>query len=313
MDEEAYRYVEGVRIHRVFRDEVIRSAIHYKPRDGDVFTVTYPKCGTNWTQFIIWNILSRAKPCSNVGEYGLMCPFIDLTGSKAAENPSRNGPIITHLPMSVFQPVENAKYVYVSRNPYDCAVSYYHFIKGITPKTVTDVSFKRFLSMFLDGKVIYGDYFDHLLPWYERRHDDNVLFVTYEELKEDTRKQVLRIGHFLGKEHGDALRENDDLLDRVMEACSLENMKVFLNDKPEERMKKVAEAAEESSQSPELPKSFSEEQVEMHEGAGFVRKGIVGDWKNYFTPEQIERTKAWIARKTEGSDVMSLWKDCGLP
>uniref|UniRef100_A0A023GI63 Putative tpa exp: sulfotransferase n=1 Tax=Amblyomma triste TaxID=251400 RepID=A0A023GI63_AMBTT len=312
MDEESYRDIEGVWMHKIFREETIRSAINYKPRDGDIITVTYPKCGTNWTNFIIWNILTRAKPCS-VGEYSLMCPFIDLIGTEAAYNPSRTGAIFTHLPMSVFQPVDQAKYVYVARNPYDCAVSYYHFIMGITPKAVTDVSFERFLTMFINGKVIYGDFFDHLLPWYERRHDANVLFITYEELKEDTRKQVVRIGEFLGREHGNALREDSDLLDKVMQACSLENMKVFLKDKPQDRVKKTVERAKETSQSCDLSKTSPEEEVEMHEGAGFVRKGIVGDWKNYFTPEQIERTKAWIAKKTQGSDVMSLWKDCGLP
>uniref|UniRef100_A0A1E1XIW9 Putative sulfotransferase n=1 Tax=Amblyomma aureolatum TaxID=187763 RepID=A0A1E1XIW9_9ACAR len=313
MDEGAYRDVDGVWLHSFFREETIRSAIKYKPRDGDIITVTYPKCGTNWTQFIIWNILTRAKPCSNIGEFILMCPFIDVTGAGPAEDPSRIGSVVTHLPMSVFKPVERAKYIYVSRNPYDCAVSFYHFVMGITPKTVTDVSFERFLSLFLDGKVMYGDYFDHLLPWYERRHDANILFITYEELKEDTRKHVLRIGDFLGKEHGDALRKVDGLLDRVMEACSLENMKVIMKDKPQERAKKMVETAEEKTQSSELFKNLPDEQVEMHEGAGFVRKGIVGDWKNYFTPDQIEQMKAWIGRKTQGSDVMTLWKDCGLP
>ncbi|KAK8764320.1 hypothetical protein V5799_033071 [Amblyomma americanum] len=242
-----------------------------------------------------------------------MCPFIDLTGAEAAENPSRTGSIVTHLPMSVFQPVEHAKYIYVARNPYDCAVSYYHFIKGITPKTVTDVSFERFLSMFVDGKVVYGDYFDHLIPWYERRHDANVLFITYEELKKDTREQVLKIGDFLGEKHGTALRQHEGLLDRVIEACSLEKMRVLLKDKPQDRIRKLVETAEEKSQSSELLKNLPEPEAEMHEGVGFVRKGIVGDWKNHFTPEQIERTKAWIAKKTQGSDVMTLWNDCGLP
>ncbi|KAK8764318.1 hypothetical protein V5799_033069 [Amblyomma americanum] len=215
--------------------------------------------------------------------------------------------------MSVFRPVRHAKYVYVARNPYDCAVSYYHFIKGATPKTTKDVSFERFLSMFLNGKVVYGDYFDHVIPWYDRRHDDNVLFITYEELKADTREQVLRIGDFLGKEHGNALRQDGALVQRVMDSSSFENMKVFFKEKPGERVKKIAETAGEKSERVEVSTGFPKDEVEMHEGSGFVRKGIVGDWKNYFTSEQVERTKAWIARKAQGSDVMTLWQEYGLP
>uniref|UniRef100_A0A1E1XIL0 Putative sulfotransferase n=1 Tax=Amblyomma aureolatum TaxID=187763 RepID=A0A1E1XIL0_9ACAR len=313
MDEESYREVDGIWLHKLFSDESFRSATKYKPRDGDVITVTYPKCGTHWAQFIIWNIMTRANPGPSVGEFSLMCPFLEMMGVEVAEKPSRIGPLVTHLPMSAFQPVENAKYVYVARNPYDCAVSYYHFLKGATPKTITDVSFERFLSMFLNGKVIYGDYFDHVIPWYDRRHDDNVLFITYEQLKADTREQVLRIGDFLGKEHGNALRQDDVLLERVMDACSFENMKVFFKEKPAERAKKIAETAKQKSERVEILLAFPIDKEEMHEGSGFVRKGIVGDWKNYFTPEQIERTKAWIARKTQGSDVMTLWEHCGLP
>ncbi|KAL1485188.1 hypothetical protein MTO96_032106 [Rhipicephalus appendiculatus] len=45
----------------------------------------------------------------------------------------------------------------------------------------------------------------------------------------------------------------------------------------------------------------------------FIRKGIVGDWRTHFTPEQIANTKAWIEEKTKGTDVMQLWSDIGLP
>lgn len=300
-------------MHNFFRDEAIRSVINFKPRDGDIVIITYPKCGTNWTTFIVYNILTRSKQLSNVGEFGLMCPFIEMTGAAAAENPSREGPIITHLPLRVFPPVDHAKYIYVARNPYDCAVSYYHFLKGITPKTVTDVSFEKFLPLFLSGKVIYGDYFDHLLAWYERRNDANVLFLTYEELKADTTGQVLKIADFLGNDHGAVLREDEAVLQKVLKACSLENMKVFFSDKPLDRAKKMVETAQEKPGSSEMLKNIPTSTVEMHEGAGFVRKGIVGDWRNYFTPEQINETKDWIARKTEGSDVITLWHNCDLP
>ncbi|XP_077521681.1 amine sulfotransferase-like isoform X1 [Amblyomma americanum] len=313
MDEALYRYVDGVWMHNFFRDETVRSAIKYKPRDGDVIIVTYPKCGTNWTQFIIWNILTRAKPSPDVGEFSLMSPFLEMTGAGAAENPSRIGPLVTHLPMSVFQPVEHAKYVYVARNPYDCAASYYHFIMGITPKTVTDVSFERFISMYLNGKVTSGDYFDHLLPRYEQRHDTNVMLMTYEELKMNTRAQVLKIAEFLEEEHATALLQDEGLVRTVIEVCSLEGMNAFFSETPEGRMKKLIEAALVNSKSFELLNSMPADHNEMHEGSVLVRRGFVGVWKNYLCREQIERTTTWIEQKTGANDVMTLWKDCDLP
>ncbi|KAL3199787.1 hypothetical protein MRX96_013452 [Rhipicephalus microplus] len=292
MDEESYHYVEGVWMHSFFQDDTIRSAVNYKHRDGDIFVVTYPKCGTHWMQFIVYNILTRAEPVSSLFEFRLKSPFMDLFGAAARIAP---------------------KYIYVARNPYDCAVSYCHFIKGITPKTVTNVSFEKFLSLYLKGKVIYGDYFDHLLPWYESRMADNIHFVTYERLKTDTSKKVLKIAEFLGEEHANALRNDKALLESVLNACSLEKMKVLFNDKPSERSKKLFKAALEKPEAVVTPKPGAEEEVQMHEGSAFVRKGIVGDWRNYFTTEQIERTKEWIAGKTQGSDVIDLWANCDLP
>ncbi|KAH9374970.1 hypothetical protein HPB48_004195 [Haemaphysalis longicornis] len=36
----------------------------------------------------------------------------------------------------------------------------------------------------------------------------------------------------------------------------------------------------------------------------FIRKGVVGDWRNHFNEDHISKMKTWIAQKTEGSDVM---------
>lgn len=66
----------------------------------------------------------------------------------------------------------------------------------------------------------------------------------------------------------------------------------------------------------ELMKSAKENFGDVWEKPGkgeFVRKGIVGDWKSYFSQEQIKRMKALIEKKTNGSDVMNLWKDVDLP
>ncbi|KAL1414125.1 hypothetical protein MTO96_000944 [Rhipicephalus appendiculatus] len=119
---------------------------------------------------------------------------------------------MTHLPFDKLTFSRQAKYIYVARNPYDCCVSFYYFAKGLTPKTCEDVSFEKFLEMFLKGKTLYGDYFDHLLSWYNRGHLNNLLFLTYEDLKKDTRSAVLRVAEFLGTQHGQLLKERQRCL-----------------------------------------------------------------------------------------------------
>ena len=36
----------------------------------------------------------------------------------------------------------------------------------------------------------------------------------------------------------------------------------------------------------------------------FVRKGQVGDWKNYFTEENIKIWDQWIAENVKGTDII---------
>lgn len=314
MNCEDYNIIRGLPMAKVFPDVNVRSAMDYQPRESDVIIVTYPKCGTTWAQYIVSNIITKGNTPNDPGEFMLHSPFIDLFGAEFAMNPARKGPIITHLPITVFPYTEQAKYIYITRNPYDCCVSKYHFLKGITPKAYEDVSFESFVKKFVSGRLLYGDYFDHLFPWYDLRNEANVLFFTYEELKTDTKQCIFKIAKFLGEDHIRALREDDVFLQRVVEATSLSNMKVVFNYSPYERVKRMLELPPEKSL--KLAEVFKKAPVtnkEMHEGCGYVRKGIVGDWKSHFTPELIEITKAWIDKKTKGSDIMDLWKDLDLP
>ncbi|KAH8028649.1 hypothetical protein HPB51_017867 [Rhipicephalus microplus] len=101
------------------------------------------------------------------------------------------------------------------------------------------------------------------------------------------------------------------MLERVLDASSLKNMKGStrnLRSGPE-KAKVILEATG----------RYREPDAEMREVLAkpmtgeFVRKGIIGDWKNHFTPDQIKRMKERIAFKTSNSTLMSLWKDVDLP
>lgn len=43
-----YTIIDGIRYMNGYIEENVRSALNYKPVDGDIFIVTYPKCGTTW-------------------------------------------------------------------------------------------------------------------------------------------------------------------------------------------------------------------------------------------------------------------------
>jgi len=65
--------------------------------------------------------------------------------------------IKTHLHPSMTSKHPDAKYIYVSRNPKDVVVSFYHHTVGF-PKhyNFADGSFDTYFELFLEGKVDHG-------------------------------------------------------------------------------------------------------------------------------------------------------------
>ncbi|XP_077558043.1 sulfotransferase ssu-1-like [Haemaphysalis longicornis] len=317
--ESSHHVVEAIYLNTVFPAENVRSALSYEPREGDVFIVSYPKCGTTWLHHIVLNILSGGTLSPSMLERQRKDAFLEFAGAEGILNSGSSTPIITHLPPHKAPHSANAKYIYVTRNPYDCCVSYYYHVKGFPWYHFADGTFSEFFDMFVSGKVDYGDYFDHLLPWYERRHDPNVLFITYESVKEDTDTWVLRIADFLDKQqYGDFLKTRPDVLEKVLNAVSIDTMKKLtfsIGDEAEQAGAVCADATGDLSvatQNPSKRASRQDQTTGLVSGT-LARKGIVGDWKNHFSPGQITEMNAWVEEKTRGSDVMGLWKNNGLP
>ncbi|XP_029839164.2 sulfotransferase ssu-1-like [Ixodes scapularis] len=299
----------------IFLDEnTVQSAMSYKPRSDDIFIVTYPKCGTTWTQYIVHCILYDGVLPKDFTEFFLRSPWLEFLGSEAAEKMVRPGTIKCHLPLHKLPYSENAKYIFVVRNPYDVSVSFYHHSRGIPNNGLEDAPFDTFLDLFLSGQVRYGDYFDHLLSLYKHRNNSNVLFFRYEDLQKDIKAWVLKIADFLGEEYGQKLRHDNALLDKVVKATSFESLNKTVNDgvktlmhdlfslPPERQFKSLQVYSQRFGGRPKLELK--------HE---LLRKGVIGDYKNLFSAEQIRRMKERIASKTKGSDVMNLWIDIGLP
>ncbi|KAH7972089.1 hypothetical protein HPB52_006335 [Rhipicephalus sanguineus] len=176
-----------------------------------------------------------------------------------------------------------------------------------------DRTFDDFFELFLQDLVEHGDCIDNVASWYEHLNDPNVFFLTYEDLKKDTRLCVLKIAAFVGTEWERELQENQQLLGRVLEKTSIDQMKKLLNYDAQKPL--LSKSSLLRSVCPETVKgllaliAFGEAPMT----GDFVRKGQVGDWSNHFSSDQIRRMKDRIAEASAHSDFMRLWEGVGIP
>ena len=172
-----------------------------------------------------------------------------------------------------------AKYIFIARNPKDCVVSFFHHTRGFGQHyDFEEGDFDVYFDLFCRGKVDFGNYFHTLKSWMDRRHDPHVLFVKYEDTstREDKASVVKEIAKFIDPKldlnskisddsSNDSGNGNDKdtttLLDKILHFSSLEEMK-------KEPLRWCSERK--SNQTP------------------FIRKGVVGGWKELLTEAQGE-------------------------
>ncbi|XP_042328072.1 sulfotransferase 1C2-like [Sceloporus undulatus] len=276
--------IEGIYL---FKDTVEQwEVIHnFKARPDDLLICTYPKSGTTWMQEIVDMIQNGGDPekCAWAPIYQRM-PFIELcfpkpvpTGVEEAEAMPSPRTLKTHLPVHLLPPSfweQNCKIIYVARNAKDNAVSYFHFHR--MDNMIPDPGrWDEFLETFIAGKVMWGSWFDHVRGWWEAKDRHPILYLFYEDMKEDPAKEIQKVAHFLGTDL------SEPVLNRIVQHTKFESMKT--NPMANHRT---------------LPSFIFDQTV-----SPFMRKGIVGDWKDHFTVAQSERLDNLCAQKLKGSSL----------
>lgn len=277
-----YTSHDGFLMPMGFPVDAFTSALSYRPRPDDIFVATYPKCGTTWMQHIVWLLSEGGRPLSAEERLTEKFPHLEEVGSAFVEGLAAPRLVKTHLPFPMTPYHPEARYVYVARNPLDCAVSFFHHTRGFVKHyDFADGTFDDFFECFIAGRVDWGSYFDHLVSWGRRADDPNVLFTTFEAMRSDPRSVVIGAGRFLGGRFADSA-DDPRIVEQVVDHSSFARMR-----KNQQRW---------SSQRPEgMPP--------------FVRKGEVGDWENYFTPDQTLRLVREFDRHTRGTWLAELWTD----
>ncbi|XP_077535460.1 amine sulfotransferase-like [Haemaphysalis longicornis] len=300
-----YQVIDGVKRCPWIVPEIFRESLKFRPGAGDILQCNYPKCGTHWIQFITQLILKEGKePVKDYAEFTANTRSVDYWKQDDWQPNLSMRTYITHLPLCRETVNKEAKYIYVARNPWDVCVSYYHMVNNVNIWRFQDGTFDEFVDAFIEGDFGQGSYFDHVAAGYALRHEPNVFFLTYENLKKDTRGTVLRLAGFLGKNYFRALDENEELLQNILKWSTPDFMRsvvVIDFDKKEDETWK------------ELFSAHSLSCKEGHEGDkakyALVRKAKVGGWKEYFTPDHLARLEKKISDEGDKATFMELFKD----
>uniref|UniRef100_A0A8C6X834 Sulfotransferase n=1 Tax=Naja naja TaxID=35670 RepID=A0A8C6X834_NAJNA len=237
----------------------------FQARPDDLLICSYPKAGSTWLQETV-DMIQNAD--------NLICAEDD-------ENLCQNLPsprsLKSHLPVHLLAPSfweQKCKVIYIARNAKDTVVSYFHF-HHMNKTLPYPGNWEEFLDKFLAGKVICGSWFDHVCGWWEAKKRHPILYLFYEDMKEDPIREMRKIAQFLG------LEVQEPVLNQILEHTQFETMK-------------GNKMANYGNVSPCLMD---------HTVSPFLRKGIVGDWKEHFTVSQSEHLDGICSQLLEGSGL----------
>lgn len=275
-------YVKGIPLIKYFA-ETLEPLQSWQPRSDDLLISTYPKSGTTWVSEIL-DMIYQGGDLEKCHRAPIMVrvPFLEFkspgcpTGMEVLKDTPAPRLLKTHLPLALLPQAlldQKVKVIYVARNAKDVAVSYYHFYRmaKVHPDPGT---WDSFLEKFMAGEVSYGSWYNHVQEWWELGRTHPVLYLFYEDMLENPKREIRKIVDFVG------CPLPEETLDRIVQHTSFKEMKK----NPMTNYNNMPALMDYSVSS-------------------FMRKGTAGDWKNTFTVAQNERFDADYAKKMAGSNL----------
>ena len=221
---------------------------HHNLVPADVIFASYPRSGTTWSRFTLFEILT-----------GRAAGFEAVNSTICTITTHRNGPrllpgdgkfIASH---EQFRP-SYKRAIYLVRDARDVALSEFAYTRALE---FFEGDLDQFLNTFLCGKIsAFGPWQRHVASWLDSpiAVTGNLLVVRFEDLRQSPYEGFKRMAEFLG------VNADEDRIRQAIANNSLDKMK---------------------------KKEDAEPQRASVKGR-FVRGGAVQGWRGKLTPAQVE-------------------------
>uniref|UniRef100_A0A803NB03 Sulfotransferase n=1 Tax=Chenopodium quinoa TaxID=63459 RepID=A0A803NB03_CHEQI len=250
---------QGYWYHDNHLQNVPRFQRHFHARDTDLIIGSLPKTGTTWLKSLLFAIVNRAHYSGNHHQNPLL----------------ENHP--HELVYSLETDVYNKAFVYPRPHHLNELSSprllSTHLPYVSLPESIRTSILGDFFEAFCEDRIPFGPFFDHAVGYWKAslEQPDKVLFLKYEELKDDPTVQLKRLAEFVSMPFT-SQEESDGVIQQIIEMCSIKSMK-------------------------ELDVNKSGVINKLFDKKSYFRKCEVGDWTHHFTPPMVEKMKKLMDEK----------------
>ena len=266
---------------------------HFSNRDSDIYIATYPKSGTTWTISIIEHLINKVpqqgiSTGSSLVEACLWLDraasgenwrsiFSDLEGVKSTRFFKSHG--------SVGLIKQPARIIQCIRHPLDTFVSAWHHIRGKQHFFYYNGSWSHFFSeIALSSKYEGGDWFDYHEEFLQASEEGKIdaLFLRYKDMKKDNAISAIhKLAKFIGIESYDA--------EKISRATDFKTMK----------QKSIADGHLNTEANLSYDLVSLEAGDKNNPSKAHIRKGIVGDWINYLSDDELTMWRNYVHTKKD--------------
>jgi len=268
-----------------FPDTLQEGYDNWQPGKGLVLLATFAKTGTTWVTEILRQLLyGKDEKTDQVSKLVNAVQGYIEWGPPSKHDffsriPMERRLVATHLPaelVNVDKLMKNdAKFIYVTRNPKDTTASLFKFLHSLPfcekVSNLFPKDFDEFTKAFMQGDIPLAMkpnewYPQHIISWLKYRNEKSFLFIQFEEIKADPVKVIRKIADFI--ECG----ASDEDINNVAEKTAFDAMK-----------------AATTKSNPDIAKVI-------------MNKGQVGNWRNVFSDELSQKMDEKMAKDLEGVD-----------